>query len=303
MALNAYAPGIYPRSEALIQATRDLDRGRTSPAAVEEQLGRDLAQLVAAQEEAGLDLLADGMLGWQDLFRPLAERSEGVTARPLTRFLDTNTFYRALIVEGKPRLREPVPAPDLPRGRWLGTLPAPLAFARAARDAASAQTFAANVLAPQIDAWAEAGCALVVLSDPSLARENAVEEELAALSELPQGVPYVLQLPFGNAANVLDALAAAPVEGIGVDFYATALESIPEDYPKQIAAGVIDARSSALEDPSELARFAAELGSRKPAGLALTVNGDLQFVPAPIARQKLTRLGRARASIQEGVAV
>src|SRR5205823_4998605 len=93
--LEAFVPGIYPRSEALVQATRDLDRGRTSQKAVEEQVERDLAELVSVQQAAGLDLLADGMLRWQDHFRPLLEAAEGLETGALTRFLDTNTFYRA----------------------------------------------------------------------------------------------------------------------------------------------------------------------------------------------------------------
>jgi 5-methyltetrahydropteroyltriglutamate--homocysteine methyltransferase len=301
--LQAYAPGIYPRSDELIQATRDLDRGRTTPEAVERQVERDLERLVATQEAAGLDFLSDGLLRWQDLFRPLAEASEGLAARPLTRFLDTNTFYRAVLVEGEPGLREPVAAPDLPAGRWLATLPSPLAFARAADGAVSAEALAAKVLAPQIEAWAEAGCALFVLSDPFLPREKGVEELISALRELPTSVPYALHLPFGDAAPLLEELADASVDAVGIDFYATALDSIPEDYPKEISAGIIDARSSALEDPSELARFASELGLRNPAGISLSVNGDLQFVPEPIAREKLARLGRARALVTEGVPV
>ena len=39
--MKAFAPGIYPRSEALVQATRDLERGRTSQEAVAEQTQRD----------------------------------------------------------------------------------------------------------------------------------------------------------------------------------------------------------------------------------------------------------------------
>ena len=76
--MQAFAPGIYPRSEQLVQATRDLDRGRTSQEAVDEQVVRDLAELVSVQQQAGLDLLTDGMLRWQDLFRPLLEASEGL---------------------------------------------------------------------------------------------------------------------------------------------------------------------------------------------------------------------------------
>ena len=71
--MQAFIPGLYPRSEALVQATRDLDRGRTTPEAVDEQVERDLAELVSAQQDAGFDLLADGMLRWQDIFRPLVE--------------------------------------------------------------------------------------------------------------------------------------------------------------------------------------------------------------------------------------
>src|ERR671931_2822078 len=115
--LQAFAPGIYPRSEALVQATRDVDR--------------DLAELVSAQQAAGVDLLADGMLRWQDHFRPLLEAADGLETGALTRFLDTNTFYRApKATTATPKLSTP---PDeryvapLPGAR-LVTLPSPYAL-------------------------------------------------------------------------------------------------------------------------------------------------------------------------------
>jgi 5-methyltetrahydropteroyltriglutamate--homocysteine methyltransferase len=297
--LNAYAPGIYPRSEALVQATRDLDRGRVTNEAVDEQLADDFRELVAVQERAGLTLLSDGLLRWQDHYRPLAEGSAGLEARPLTRFLDTNTFFRAVLVEGEPSLRDPIPPPELPAGRWLATLPSPYSFSRAAGGDASARALAANVLAPQIEAYADAGCAQVVLSDPFVARDGNVKELVSSLAELPRRTPLVLQLPFGDAARVLGDLAEAPVEAIGVDFYSTSLDAIPTDYPKEIMAGVIDSRSSALEDPAEITSFVGELLQRKPAGLSLSVNGDLQFVPVSIAREKIARLGRSQSQLAE----
>jgi 5-methyltetrahydropteroyltriglutamate--homocysteine methyltransferase len=297
--MRAFAPGIYPRSEALVQATRDLDRGRTSAEAVAQQTRRDVDELVSVQRDAGLSLLSDGLLGWQDIFRPLAEAAEGLDARPLTRFLDTNTFYRAVLVDGRPRLSSPVPAPDLPAGEWVGTLPSPLAFARAASDAVSARALAADVLAPQIQAWTEAGAGLIALSEPFAAREGEAGELLSALAELPAAAPLALQLPFVNAAALLPALADAPVAAIGVDFYATSLDAVPSGYPKEILAGVLDARSSALESPDEIASFAESLAARAPAGVALTPNGDLQFVPESIAREKLARLGGASTTLAE----
>jgi 5-methyltetrahydropteroyltriglutamate--homocysteine methyltransferase len=299
MELKAYAPGIYPRSEALVQATRDLDRGRTTQDAVEQQFEHDFLELVTGQEQAGLALLSDGLLRWQDHFRQLAERSDGLDARPLTRFLDTNTFFRAVLVTGKPRLRDPVPAPDLPAGRWLATLPAPSSFRQAAAGEVSAQALAADVLGPQIEAYARAGCALVVLTDPFLTRSGDVDEAVAALSELPRDVPLALQLPFGDAEGVLEGLAEAPLQAIGIDFYSTSLDSLPEGYPKEIIAGVIDSRASALEDPAEIGRFAQALTDKGPAGVSLSPNGDLQFVPEPIAREKIARLGRARLELED----
>src|SRR5215218_5010227 len=131
--LAAFVPGLYPRSEALVQATRDLDRGRTTEEAVDQQVDRALAELVAVQQQVSLDLLADGMLRWQDVFRPVVEASEGLETGALTRFLDTNTFYRApSATTAEPRLREPLgerylaPLP----GPRVVTLPSPYALAQ-----------------------------------------------------------------------------------------------------------------------------------------------------------------------------
>jgi 5-methyltetrahydropteroyltriglutamate--homocysteine methyltransferase len=295
----AFCPGIYARSEALVQATRDLDRGRTTPEAVDEQFDRDLQELIRVQQEAGVQPLADGMLGWQDLWRPLAEASEGLEARPLVRFLDTNTFYRALLVEGEPRLREPLAPPQLPDA-WLGTLPSPFSFSRAAGGAVGAAALARDVLAPQIEAWAAEGCALIVLDEPFLAGDPDGQDELAeALALLAHPVPLYLRLPFADAAPFLEGLADAPVDGVGVDFYATSLDDVPADFPKTLLAGVVDARSSALEQPDEIARFVDALRERRPAGIELVPNGDLQFVPEAIAREKVSVLGRAAALVGE----
>src|ERR671928_552103 len=118
--MQAFAPGLFPRSEELVQATRDLDRGRTTQEAVDEQVERDLAELVSVQQQAALDLLADGMLRWQDLFRPLLEATDGLETGALTRFLDTNTFYRAPhATTTTPKLERPLDE------RYVAPLPGP----------------------------------------------------------------------------------------------------------------------------------------------------------------------------------
>src|SRR5438034_8005621 len=187
--MKAFVPGVYPRSERLVQATRDLDRARTSQEAVDEQVERDLAELVSVQQQAGLDLLTDGMLRSQDLFRPLLEASEGLETGALTRFLDTNTFYRAPhATTAMPRLGAPLGeryVSPLP-GPRLVTLPSPFALSQGT--GVPALTIAENVLKPALDA-VEAD--LVVLAEPFFGREEAtaqgeLEEALSALSGGPE---------------------------------------------------------------------------------------------------------------------
>jgi 5-methyltetrahydropteroyltriglutamate--homocysteine methyltransferase len=166
--MQAFAPGIYPRSERLVQATRDLDRGRTSQKAVDEQAERDLAELVSVQQQAGLDLLTDGMLRWQDLFRPMLEATEGLETGALTRFLDTNTFYRAPHgTTATPKLPAPLGERDiapLPAPR-LVTLPSPFALSQGT--GVPALTIAEDVLKPALDG---VDADLVVLAEPLKSR-------------------------------------------------------------------------------------------------------------------------------------
>jgi 5-methyltetrahydropteroyltriglutamate--homocysteine methyltransferase len=300
--LSAFIPGIYPRSEALVQATRDLDRGRTTPEAADEQIARDVDALVRAQGQAGLDLLADGMLTWHDLFRPLVEASTGLELGPLTRFLDTNTFYRAAQPSGEPlqlerALDERYIAP-LP-GRRLVTLPSPFAFAVAS--GVSQRELAQGVLKPQLDALGEVE--LVVLAEPFLARapDPDVDGLAEALGALAGGPRLALQVTFGDAGSLLPRLAELPVDGLGVDFHATRLDAVPEGLDKLVLAGVVDARGSLLEDPLEIAQFARHLGTRVER-IALTPNGDLQFVSERVAREKIARLGRAKTARVEDAA-
>jgi 5-methyltetrahydropteroyltriglutamate--homocysteine methyltransferase len=291
--MKAYAPGIYPRSDALVQATRDLDRGRVSAADVEARRAADLEALLSTEADAGFDLLSDGMLAWQDLFRPLVDASEGLEAGALTRFLDTNTFFRAPHATGTPRLSQRLGADAVADidGPRLVTLPSPYAFGEAA--GVDPRAIAASVLAPAVEAL---DAELLVLSEPFLARSH--DADLAALgdalAELPTRGTLVLHLTFGDASSLLERLVDLPVAGIGVDFYLTPLDAVPEGFPKLLLAGVVDTRSSEVEDPAVLATFAARLRERTSGELALVPNGDLQFVAEPIAKRKLAALGAAK---------
>jgi 5-methyltetrahydropteroyltriglutamate--homocysteine methyltransferase len=295
MQLEAYAPGIYPRSEALVQATRDLDRGRTTQQAVDEQVERDFAELVAVQQAAGLDLLADGMLRWQDYFRPLLEGADGLETGALTRFLDTNTFYRApKATSADPKLTSPLDeryVAPLP-GPRLVTLPSPFALSHGT--GVPPKVMAEGVLKP---ALAALDTELVVLAEPFDPNLDALAEALEALSGGPR---LALWLEFRDAGPALERGAAElPVDGLGIDFYATHAEALPAGFDKLLLAGVVDARRSVPEEPREIAAFVERLEVER---IALVPNGDLQYVSQPVAQEKLARLGKAKTATKEAAA-
>jgi 5-methyltetrahydropteroyltriglutamate--homocysteine methyltransferase len=304
--IKAYAPGIYARSEELVQATRDLDRGRTTEDAVEKQRDADVRSFLDAQRETGLDYLSDGLLSWQDIFRPFDEAAEGLKPGPLTRFLNTNTFFRAPAVEAERlRLAEPLGEPyfrisDLPRGGWMATLPSPHALAVAAASDVDPRAVAEGVIGPQIRWLAGNGCTMVVLQETELfGGEIDIYPLHDAIHALKSPLPLALQLPFGDAGNVLGELVELEVDAIGVDFYATDIAALPRPFPKTLLAGVMDARNSLLEEPEEIAEFGRRLAEELQGELHLVPNGDLQFVPEKIAREKVLRLGSAAKILKE----
>lgn len=304
--IKTYVPGIYARSEELVQATRDFDRSRTTQQTVAESETADLRDFLEVQRKADLDYLSDGLLNWQDVFRPFSEAAEGLLPGPLTRFLNTNTFFRAPTVEaGTPQLVEPLGEPffrigELPRRRWVATLPSPHALARFAVDELEPRTVAEAVIGPQIKWLAGNGCTMVILQETALFGGGSDIFGLGeALEALDSPVPLGLQLPFGNAGEMLGELVELDVEAIGVDFYATNVAVLPRPFPKTLLAGVIDARNSLLEEPEEIAEFGRQLLDELEGELHLVPNGDLQFVPEKIAREKVRRLGKAARILKE----
>src|SRR5215469_2487723 len=118
MIVHTSLTGPFPRSEALVTATRDLDRGRTSAEAVEELYQASEREVLELEQRLTLDVVTGGYLRWADLFRPFAETWRGFTVGPVTRWFETNTFYRQPILHAPPErvpgaiaARLPPPAP------------------------------------------------------------------------------------------------------------------------------------------------------------------------------------------------
>ena len=315
--IKAYQHGVYPRSEDVVTATRGLERGRTSPDDVEIQFKRDREDLIQAQQEAGLDFFSDGLLKWQDIFRPIAETVESMGARTLVRWFDNNSFFRAPEPADEIRLRAPLPAvfddfADVPEPR-VATLPSPFLFSRAAQTGRDRNELmvelAQGVLRPVAQALAARGYELIHLQEPWLVYFGIApgdwEPFRAALGAVRDGLGgtdarLILHTYFGDAAPYAAELRALPVDAVGFDFVQTDPEALGTDWPVAVLAGILDGRSSPIEPVEQTAAFARQIfETLSPPDLYLSSNCELEFLPRDVARRKVLRLGEVASRVKE----
>lgn len=311
--IGAYQHGIYPRSEEVVRATRDVERSRTTAERVDQAFAADRAAFLDLQRRAGLDLLSDGLLRWQDLFRPLVEGSPRMEARVLVRWFDNNSFFRAPDVGGTPGpaglpswvLEDGIPEPR------VATLPSPYLFSRAVRPAQQAdrmmESLARDVLAPAVGELTRSGHRLVHLEEPWLPFFGIEEESwspferaLGAIREHAGEARLALHVYYGDAAPHAERLIRLPVDAVGVDFAETDLERLPTPWPVGLVAGCLDGRRSVLEPVDKVVGFARRVLERlSPPALYLSSGSDLELLGPEVARRKVEVLGQAAGRLRE----
>lgn len=310
----AYQHGIHPRSETVVAATRDWDRGRTTWEAVDAAFHEDLDHVVDQQRSAGMTYLSDGLLRWQDLFRPLVDAAAGMEAAHLTRWFDNNAFIRSPRVEGAPALEH---APSLVVGQAdsvptprVASLPSPCLFSRFADTRGERDVLmidlARQLLRPVADGLAAQGFELLHLEEPWLgfhgldpASWPAFEQAVGILTE-GLDLPVVLHVYLGDASQFGDRLPQLPVHAVGIDAPATELEALGPSWPTGLLVGCLEGRNTLLEPVGDTVDAVARLAERlEPRTLYVSANTELELLPRQAAGDKLARLGEVARGLEE----
>lgn len=294
-------------------ATRDLERGRATADQVDQAYRADRETVLEAQRAAGLDYMSDGLLRWQDLFRPLVEGSEGLEARVLVRWFDNNSFYRAPEIAAAPSLGQ-VPAWVLEDGipdPRVATLPSPYLFSRVTLGGGRPDDLmlglARDVLAPAASRMAEAGHGLVHLEEPMIPYSGieegswpAFERAVGLVRDAARGATVVLHAYYGDAAPHADRLRRLPVDAVGIDFLETSVDALPAPWGTGLVAGCLDGRSSVMEDPEAVAAFVRRAADRlEPAELFVTSASELELAGPEVAPRKLAVLGEVAGRLRQ----
>ena len=299
-----------PGGQELRQALHKQDRGELFETDLDAVYGTVTASAIRELEAAGIDVINDGQIRWDDLLAPFANAWTGVHRGPLERFYDNNTYFRQPMIDGpissdgKTLVAAFTYAKSIATCELKAAVAGPITFATLAIDkhytSLEDRVLAvADAIAAEVKGLGAAGAALVDVEDPGLVFDpQHIELAREAYRRIAAtGVPIALQPYFFPADRILETLASFPVAQIGIDVRSretTALRRLDVFKGKTVVLGIVDARNTRLETASELGKLAEEALKLVPSdSLWLAPTTGLEYLPHDVVSKKLAALAEA----------
>lgn len=281
-----------------------------------EEISRDLLDLVfdetttaaiAQMEQAGINVVNDGQIRWDDLLAPFASAWGGVSRGPLERFYDTNTYFRQPVITGPIKTDGQTLVADFKlaqrsakSAQVKASVCGPLTFATLAEDQCY-QSFEERLaavtaaIAREIQGLEAAGASLVDVEDPAIVARpeliGAGKEAYLLLGAL--SVPIALQTYFFPADRVIEELVDFHVAQIGIDVRSRETKVVGKlgRLPQTVVLGVVDARNTRIESADEVADRILEALKIVPSEqLWVAPTTSLEYLPHDVAVRKLLAL-------------
>src|SRR3989304_6224141 len=272
-----------PRPARLRQAIARRDRGEITPEELARAEDEVTIEVIQEQLEAGLDLIADGQVRWDDDQTHIARGLEGFEIGGLVRYFDTNTYYRQPAVSG------PIgwPGPFLVRDYEFAAahsakpvkamLTGPYTLAALSTDSHYGDRRRlvldlAQALHQEALALAAAGAPFIQVNEPALVHNKDDAPLLhEAITGMLDGVDAATALHtwFADPAGIPPLLNDLPVDVIGLDFVWgpgnwDALKAGP--FTKSLGFGIVDARNTRMETVDGIAEQIRGAGQVGPPG-------------------------------------
>ncbi|MDE3137945.1 MAG: hypothetical protein KGL59_15295 [Acidobacteriota bacterium] len=341
MTLTLAHSGSYPRIgdspdlQVLRRAIAGFDRGERTLADLAEAENQMTRRAIEEQSAAGVEVLTDGLIRWNDPVSYLAGKLNGVKVNGLLRLFDTNFYFRQPVIEAHPERKGAMTVDDFRFAREAlaatangnagarkvkPVLTGPYTLARHSLVEAAAMTALepravayAEALAAEIGALADAGAEIVQVDEPSILLNpgdwniftQALGRLVAARDEARKRgrkIDLVLHVYFHDCAPLYGKLITLPVDGLGLDFsYNPRLADLVAEAgsPIPLALGLVDGRNTKLERPAEVAAVVSRLLPCISGERAwLGPSCGLEYLPRDRAQAKLALLKEIRKAVE-----
>lgn len=317
--------GNYPRigdtfeEQSLRRAIARFDKGEIDASQLQDAEREVTKAVLREQNEAGVDLVTDGQIGWYDSQSHLARRLANVEVNGLVRYFDTNTYYRQPVVLGAVGWKGPILVDEWKFARANSNAPVkavltgPLTLASLALDKHYGTkrllvADLASALAEETAALVKAGAKHIQVDEPALTRYpgdvSIALEGLDRIRSRKGSAQLTLFTYFGETGKIYRELEAAPADVIGFDLVqgaGTWSALAKHGSKKPVVLGVVDARNTRKEAPGDVAKRVLELKDRIDLKSSyLAPSNGLEFLPRDRAREKLRILTAAAKEVGVG---
>jgi 5-methyltetrahydropteroyltriglutamate--homocysteine methyltransferase len=310
--------GDGPQAQRLRRGYANRETGKITVADF-EAIARDyVAEVIKEQEDAGLDIVTDGLVYWYDLMSHPASRLENVSINGLVRFFDTNTYVRQPEINGKIGGTFGI-AGDFAKAKGQATkelkavVTGPYTLARHSiiksnGDLGSLAMSYAEALGRELEALDAAGATIVQVDEPSLLKfpddaelvRNVLKRAVASKGNLTVS----LSTYFGDATTIWGELMNMPCDMLAVDLqYGPGLVEtiVQHGSDRPIALGAVDARNTKLDDIKDVAakvgRVVDALDAKGVPEVHIQPSNGLEFLPRDRAKRKLERMREIRDTV------
>jgi 5-methyltetrahydropteroyltriglutamate--homocysteine methyltransferase len=294
-----------PKPAKLRSALNRFDKQKITLEELKSVEDEVTAEIIGEQVEAGLDMITDGMIRWEDGQTYLARGIQGFTINGLIRYFDTNTYYRQPVAEQKLSWKGPITVGDYIFARERSKVPVKavltgpytLAFLSRNEHYKDKKSFVmdlAKSLSREAKALEEEGVPWIQIDEPFLLQnkndfplvKEAIEEITRDLHAKTGVVFY-----FGDIDGLYPQILQLPVDLIGLDFVVgeknfEILKKAP--FTKILGFGAIDARNTKRETVEEIVEKVGKIREFVPLEkIQLCPNCGLEFLPREVAFEKL----------------
>lgn len=306
--------GNYPKISSdknvpnLRNALNQFDQKKISEEKLEEVYKATILRVLKEQDDAGIDIMTDGQIRWDDLVTPFAKNIEGCEINGLLRFFNNNVYYRKPVIKSRIAFKDYTTLEDYKFAKANSfkklkvVLPGPLTWAKLSLDEyyKNLKTLVedfSQILRKEAQKLDEEGVEYLQFDEPSLCnfpQEIGLVKE--SLKSITSGLKAksILFLYFGSIKNLTPGLFDLPVDIIGFDLVSKPenLEVILEaDLKKEVILGCLDARNTKMEDEKEILKLIEKVSKKiPPEKIYISPSCGLEFLPHENALKKIKLL-------------